>query len=717
MKKQIQNLLAFLLIAFFAFTNAQAINLSFNGDIEKLNGDKNEKTCNTGDQFLLGLSDAHVDGKELSILLTLTDVKNDVSKLIEDGRPCIGFEESYNGYGENNLKFLLKNTDNVPGEDAYIDANFTIIEKRDDNQHIPVEVDNVSFTAFDLDRTNGSGSNKDTIYFTAPQINLSEEAMEDWGDVSGLRLEYKNDVSEQERLLFGPYESRVVGRNEDCDADHHEECKAGGTFFKASTFSLKIHNKNAFSGSISTSKARRLFVISFLEGEAPVSIASISDANATEGNVLTHSVTMTRKSTSASEFSFSIKDNETTVGEDYNTIFSFSNNVTYDGADIHVPKGVTTFDVGVTSKIDDVADNAETYTIKIKDKTAKGTITDTQAPEVTVSSPSVIEGGKLVFDVNLSMKSTEDIHVKFFVQNTSTANRSQDYEYIAVSSIKIDADTLGKQFIIQTKDDDVKEALKEYIDLTANIVSGRTSNKFVNVKGTILDNDRNIGVERVGNGSANEGVKLWHSVTMSGISEEEESYEFTIQNVTTSNEDYNPIPTFYPKRVKYNNGMISVPKGISEFLLLIQSNIDTDYETEDENYTITIGGKEATGTILKDCRHPAELHDDKVTHKILDKLPDTINILKNDSSRVVASTIKLYSNVPNTKGNGTKELVVPNEGTWTVNDTGILLFTPLKTSKVQKFQPTVITYTAIDNNGLKCKSATAQIVYNDDWTP
>ena len=108
-------------------------------------------------------------------------------------------------------------------------------------------------------------------------------------------------------------------------------------------------------------------------------------------------------------------------------------------------------------------------------------------------------------------------------------------------------------------------------------------------------------------------------------------------------------------------------------------------------------------------------NNDSATHKIKDKIADTINILENDGSGVIASTVKLYSNVPNTEGNGTKKLVVPNEGTWTVSNAGILLFVPLSGNIRPGFQPTEITYNAVDNNGYTLDSAIAKIVYDDDW--
>jgi len=356
--------------------------------------------------------------------------------------------------------------------------------------------------------------------------------------------------------------------------------------------------------------------------------------------------------------------------------------------------------VSVSSIADDISDNAETYTVHIQDKTAIGTIIDTQAPEVTMSNPSVTEGGDLVFDVNLSMKSTEDIYIFFSANDSSTAEVSIDYESTVVSWIKIPANTLGSEFTIETINDEIKEDLEEYIDLTANVF-GQTSNEYVTARGTILDDDNDVGVGSIENASVFEGQKLYHRVIMSGISDTEEHYDFNIEDLTTSQGDYNPIPTF-SHGVTYDGDKITVPRHTSEFYVIIQSNTDTEYEPEAESYKISIKNKEANGDI-NDCKIPAVLRDDNLTTEL--KLNESVElyILDNDDNDIIISDINLSSSVPGTvatdqDGDGyIDKLEVPGDGIWSLDNEGILSFQTFSVSEGFITQP--IQYTTIDDNG------------------
>jgi len=485
------------------------------------------------------------------------------------------------------------------------------------------------------------------------------------------------------------------------------------------TFTIKVqsHTDSLYEGEESyTVKVGDKEAIGKIQDLTAPEIASISDAEAIEGQVLTHTVTMTGASSSVGIFPFEIEDKETTAGEDYSTTYNFSEGVTYDGTHITVRPGITTFDVNVTSNIDNVSDNGETYTIHIKDKTATGTIIDVETPTVSISDSSVVEGGILTFNVSLSMESTENIVLTFSEDESSTATPSEDYKSFSRTYwVIIPPNTLNAEFTIETINDEIKEDVEEYINLTANVVAGQTSNEYVTARGTILDDDNDIGVGSIEDAFALEGRPLYHKVIMSGISDLEERYDFNIENLTTSDDDYDATPIF-SQNVTYDGDQIIVPRHTSEFYVIIQSTADADYEPEDENYNISIEDKEAIGTI-HDYIEPAVLRDDNETHKILDNIPDTINILENDDFGVVTSTIKLYSNVPGTVGNGTKELVVPNEGTWSIDATGTLLFVPLLSSIHEEFQPTEITYDAIDDNGYTLSTAIANIVYDDVWDP
>jgi len=104
--------------------------------------------------------------------------------------------------------------------------------------------------------------------------------------------------------------------------------------------------------------------------------------------------------------------------------------------------------------------------------------------------------------------------------------------------------------------------------------------------------------------------------------------------------------------------------------------------------------------------------DDNVTANINEIVK--IDVLANDTDSdndINASTVSLVSTVDgaethtNDDGN-VNEIVVPNEGTWTVDENGTVTFDPLDSFKND---PTPITYTVKDNNGAQSKEATIRI--------
>ncbi|MBW1639964.1 tandem-95 repeat protein [Microbacterium resistens] len=91
--------------------------------------------------------------------------------------------------------------------------------------------------------------------------------------------------------------------------------------------------------------------------------------------------------------------------------------------------------------------------------------------------------------------------------------------------------------------------------------------------------------------------------------------------------------------------------------------------------------------------------------------PVTVDVLANDSDNLDPSTVNITD--PNT-GEPTKELVVPGEGVWVVNDDGSITFTP---EEGFPGNPTPIDYTVSDTDGNEV-GATVVVTYlpvaNDD---
>jgi len=449
-------------------------------------------------------------------------------------------------------------------------------------------------------------------------------------------------------------------------------------------------------------------------------VESITDANVTEDQNLSHTVKMTTASATAASYDFNITDVTTTAGDDYSTSYTFENNVTYDATTgkITVPAGVTEFNVIVKSIEDGRYEGSESYTIKVGTQTATGTIRDDVVPAVdSITDANVTEGENLIHTVKMTTASASDEPYDFSIEdNTTTRGADYNTSYTFDHNVTYDsnAGTITvpagvREFNVTVK----SKSDNEYEDSeTYNIKVGSKT-----AVGTINDGGDKPAVESITDANVTEGQPLVHTVKMTTASATDASYDFNITDVTTTaGVDYNTSYTF-TDGVSYDatTGKITVPAGVTEFTVTVESIHDSNYEPS-ESYTITVGTQTATGTIRDDVP-PAVLRDDNGSGYYGD--PITIDILKNDDNGTKLETISLIGPAGSTStdedGDGDiDKIVVPGEGTWTVDNTGKLTFTP-----EAGFQgnPTPITYEAYDENGYLLDPATVRLTYNEDDQP
>lgn len=120
-------------------------------------------------------------------------------------------------------------------------------------------------------------------------------------------------------------------------------------------------------------------------------IQSISQESGSEGETLTHTVTLGNALTASETFSFSI--NYTTVSaSDVGTV-SFTNNVIDNGdGTITVPEGVSSFGIEVPLVVDSQSEANESYTINVNGVTAIGTINEVPSSDL-IDSTNLERGG------------------------------------------------------------------------------------------------------------------------------------------------------------------------------------------------------------------------------------------------------------------------------------------------------------------------------------
>ncbi|MFN4764763.1 hypothetical protein ACKGJN_16665, partial [Gillisia sp. Q332] len=118
--------------------------------------------------------------------------------------------------------------------------------------------------------------------------------------------------------------------------------------------------------------------------------------------------------------------------------------------------------------------------------------------------------------------------------------------------------------------------------------------------GTIQDDDT-AAVQSVTDATEIEGTDLTHTVTMTTASATDETYAFSVTDVTaTTDVDYTGTPLF-SNDVTYDpiTMTITVPAGVTEFTVTFPGLTDL-LDENDETYTLSVGGIEATGTIQDD---------------------------------------------------------------------------------------------------------------------
>ncbi|WDL81822.1 hypothetical protein IU367_17280 [Aeromonas bestiarum] len=338
---------------------------------------------------------------------------------------------------------------------------------------------------------------------------------------------------------------------------------------------------------------------------------SNADAKADEGQDLTFQVTLSNGSDRATSYDFKLEGISAAEGDFNRAGVTFSDGVTYDAATgkITVPAGVTGFTVTVPTVNDTVDELDETLKVTVGGKDATGTIVDNDAvptiKDVAVSNADAKadEGQDLTFQVTLSNGSDRATSYDFKLEGISAAegdfNRagvtfSDGVTYdAATGKITVPAGVTGFTVTVPTVNDTVDE-LDETLKVT---VGGKDAT------GTIVDNDavptiKDVAVSNA-DAKADEGQDLTFQVTLSNGSDRATSYDFKLEGISAAEGDFNRAGVTFSDGVTYDaaTGKITVPAGVTGFTVTVPTVNDTVDEL-DETLKVTVGGKDATGTIV-----------------------------------------------------------------------------------------------------------------------
>ncbi|MEH8181021.1 type I secretion C-terminal target domain-containing protein [Aeromonas allosaccharophila] len=104
---------------------------------------------------------------------------------------------------------------------------------------------------------------------------------------------------------------------------------------------------------------------------------------------------------------------------------------------------------------------------------------------------------------------------------------------------------------------------------------------------------------------ADEGTPLTFQVTLSNGSDRATSYDFNLEGITAAEGDFDRAGVTFSDKVTYDasTGKITVPAGVTSFTVTVPTVNDTVDEL-DETLKLTVGGQDATGTIVDNDNAP-----------------------------------------------------------------------------------------------------------------
>ena len=340
-----------------------------------------------------------------------------------------------------------------------------------------------------------------------------------------------------------------------------------------------------------------------------LTVFSVGNGQAIEGNNIAHLVTLDRVTTEPTLFDLSLSNGTATVGLDTGANITFSNGVTRSPitGQLIVPAGVTTFTVNVPATSDNLVEGAETYNLNIGGKTAVGTIQDGLAPlqVLSVSNGQATEGTEISHLVTLSRATTEPTLFELNLNNGSASFAIDAGFPVSFSNgvtrsfitgqLIVPAGVTSFNIIVPTLTDTLTEATETY----SIGVNDRTAT------GTITDFvPSNVTVVSVSTAQATEGNTINHNVVLSAQTTSAINLPFSLSNVSSTNgnatlgtDTVNPVTFTNGVTYNANTGQILVPAGVTNFSVQVATATDTLTEGS-ETYAINVGGQSGFGTII-----------------------------------------------------------------------------------------------------------------------
>ncbi|MFN1514747.1 Calx-beta domain-containing protein [Vibrio owensii] len=422
---------------------------------------------------------------------------------------------------------------------------------------------------------------------------------------------------------------------------------------------------------IALSETQELSLLEFIREQiipAQAIVQEISSPTISEGQQATFDITLDQPLQQQTDIVLSLGEDTASGGTDYNdTVVTItfedgsSEAVTVDENGtftVTIPAGNDSFNISVDTINDDLFEGSETFTLTggtqgqsepatgvatiIDDGSGPGSNPDDDRPTVASITDTIVnEGDEATLDVTLSNPSTTDTTVIMNLAD-GTAEGGIDYtntsvtitfeddstQVIAVNpdgsfEASVPANDTSYSVTINTTDDDIFEGAETFE------LSGSTLNQNTEQSGavTILDDGTGPGsdpdddrpsVSISDAGTINEGDTANFIVSLTNASEDDVQVELGLNLGDTEVGDLGTLEynTGSGWLAVPNDGVVTVPAGLTEFDVRIASIDDEVYEGP-ENFTVDVtglgsvqGADTGTATIVDDGSGPGPDPDD-----------------------------------------------------------------------------------------------------------
>ncbi|WP_407333417.1 beta strand repeat-containing protein [Enterovibrio sp. 27052020O] len=340
-----------------------------------------------------------------------------------------------------------------------------------------------------------------------------------------------------------------------------------------------------------------------------------------EGDTAQFTVALTNPSSTQLSFSLNLSDITTVSSDDYSTLLTLSNGVTYDDILnlVYVPAGITSFTAILSTLQDPYGELDESFSLSVGGQSGTATIVDDDSlsPVISVSNAvdsggnSVDEAETAIFNVSLSNPLGSSAEYSVSLTN-GTALVSSDYSNAMVFSANVSYDSGTGKVTVPSGETAFTVSVPTVTDTTDE----NNETFTLRVGGdagtaTIIDDDPAPTVTAVSNAvdsggaAVDEAEGAIFTVTLSNPSAFSVDFALVLANGTaTLTDDYTNAMVF-SDGVTYSSGtgLVSVPAGITSFTVTVPTVSDAIDEA-DETFTLNVGGQTGTATIIDDDPAP-----------------------------------------------------------------------------------------------------------------